>query len=109
MGFLLHIDIRVKSLYHLKPLLLGGKRDHTQLLTLASILFVQPNKGIKMIRKYKNADRNQVAAIYDLSKPDEMKGVLDPQGINPFLLRKLMLRRISTSTVTIILIQEVAA
>ncbi|MBI5594237.1 MAG: GNAT family N-acetyltransferase [Deltaproteobacteria bacterium] len=50
-----------------------------------------------MIRAYREADWNQVSAIYDLAKPDEMKGFVDAQAITPLAQDGPMLRYFSDS------------
>jgi GNAT superfamily N-acetyltransferase len=45
-----------------------------------------------MIRYYKESDWDQVRQIYDLSKPDEMKDIVDPDLIIPLDEDQKMLR-----------------
>ena len=45
-----------------------------------------------MIRPYKNSDWNQVRTIYDLAKPDEMKGIAEADQITPLGQDGQMLR-----------------
>jgi ribosomal protein S18 acetylase RimI-like enzyme len=52
-----------------------------------------------MIRAYRKADWDQVSAIYDLSKPDEMRGIVDAQAITPLAQDSQMLRYFSDSEV----------
>lgn len=52
-----------------------------------------------MIRAYKKADWDQVSAIYDLAKPDEMRGIVDAQAIIPLAQDSQMLRYFSDSEV----------
>ncbi len=47
---------------------------------------------LDMIREYRDADWSQVAAIYDLSKPDELKGIVAPDDIIPLAQDGGMLR-----------------
>ena len=50
-----------------------------------------------MIRAYRKTDWGQVSAIYDLAKPDEMRGIVDAQAITPLAQDSQMLRYFSDS------------
>ena len=52
-----------------------------------------------MIRDYKKSDWEQVRQIYDLSKPDEMKDIVDPDLIIPLDKDEKMLRYFQESTI----------
>jgi ribosomal protein S18 acetylase RimI-like enzyme len=45
-----------------------------------------------MIRAYSESDWDQVSAIYDLAKPDEMEGIVDADAITPLAEDGRMLR-----------------
>ena len=45
-----------------------------------------------MIRPYHDTDWNQVALVYDLAKPEEMKGLVDANDITPLVQDGEMLR-----------------
>ena len=52
-----------------------------------------------MIRSYRKTDWGQVSAIYDLAKPDEMRGIVAAQAITPLAQDSQMLRYFSDSEV----------
>jgi ribosomal protein S18 acetylase RimI-like enzyme len=52
-----------------------------------------------MIRAYRETDWAQVSAIYDLAKPDEMRGLVDVQSITPLAQDGQMLRYFSDSEI----------
>ncbi len=52
----------------------------------------KPQKKTSMIRAYEENDWDQISAIYDLAKPDEMKGIIDPDAIIPLAQDNQMLR-----------------
>ena len=52
-----------------------------------------------MIRNYKESDWGQVKQIYDLSKPDEMKNIVDPDLIIPLDKDEKMLRYFKESII----------
>jgi len=54
---------------------------------------------MRIIRDYKSADWEQVCEIYDLSKPDEMKGLVDSNLIIPLAHDDKMLLYFNESTI----------
>jgi GNAT superfamily N-acetyltransferase len=53
---------------------------------------VRRHKETAVIRPYIDTDWNQVALVYDLAKPDEMKGLVDANDITPLAQDGEMLR-----------------
>ena len=54
-----------------------------------------------MIRAYKDTDWSQVSVIYDMAKPDEMKGIVDANAITPLAQDGQMLRYFFDSEVLV--------
>ncbi len=54
-----------------------------------------------MIRTYRDTDWNQVRVIYDVSKPDEMRGIVDAKAITPLAQDGQMLRYFFTSQIMV--------